>query len=266
MRKEQQTIKLHDLIEALSLPDSALVNQRVPKKMLVENGAPTAADKRRINDGIEEIHWLAALKPNTIGVPEYSDDIREYLEIALLAVTLRPEAKAGRLAELIHRAIPYPLFLILVQGDEIILSLNHKRRAQNEADKFVLDGDSIDVIASGNAFLSSDVNKRFLDALSLSSQPRASLLQLYQGWIDTVVALQASRISGTFRQAVTKESANGQREAVQKCGELEARIVSRRKAAAKEKQMGRRVELNLEIQSLVAERELVVANLCGRDS
>lgn len=238
------------IVRAIGLPDSALVNQRVPKKMLVENGAPTSADKRRINDGIEEIHWLAALKPNTIGVPEYNDDVREYLEIALLAVTLRSEAKAVRLAELIHRAIPYPLFLILVQGDQTILSLAHKRRAQNEADKFVLDGDYVDVTASGNAFSSAEVFKQFLDALALSKQPRASLWQLYQGWIDTLVALQASFISGTFNQATTREAAIARREAVQKCAELDARIASLRNAAAKEKQMGRRVELNLEIKGL----------------
>jgi hypothetical protein len=58
------------------------VNQRVPKKLLLENGAPTAADKRLINEGIEELLWLAALKPTTIGVPEYRDEVREYLEIA----------------------------------------------------------------------------------------------------------------------------------------------------------------------------------------
>lgn len=249
------------IVRAIGLPDSALVNQRVPKKMLVENGAPTAADKRRINDGIEEIHWLAALKPNTIGVPEYSDGVREYPEIALLAVTLRSEAKAGRLAELIHRAIPYPLFLILVQGDQIILSLTHKRRAQNEADKFVLDGDSVDVTASGDAFLAAEVSRQFLDALALGKQPRASLFQLYQGWIDTVVALQASQISGTFSQAITKEAAIARREAVQKCGELEARIVSLRNAAAKEKQMGRRVELNLEIKGLELELAAVKGKL-----
>lgn len=241
------------LVAELNLPADALVNQRVPKKMLVENGASTVADKRRISDGIGEIHWLAALKPNTIGVPEYCDDIREYLEIAVLSVILRTDAKAGRLAELIHRAIPYPLFLILVQGGQIILSLVHKRRAQNEADKFVLDGESVEVTVSGDVFLSSAANRQFLDAIALNKQPRSNLLQLYQGWIDTIVALQASQISGTFSQAITKEAAVARREAVQKWGELEAKVVSLRNAAAKEKQMGRRVELNLAIKGLDVE-------------
>jgi hypothetical protein len=47
------------LIAALCIPSNALVEQRVPKKLLLENGAPTAADKRQIQDGIEEITgWL----------------------------------------------------------------------------------------------------------------------------------------------------------------------------------------------------------------
>ena len=48
------------VIAALGLPAEARVDQRVPKKLLVENGAPTAADKRQINDGIEELLWLAS--------------------------------------------------------------------------------------------------------------------------------------------------------------------------------------------------------------
>jgi hypothetical protein len=71
-------------------PDSARVDQRVPKKLLLENGAPTASDKRLITDAIEDIQWLAALKPNTIGVPEYRDTQREYLERG------RAQATGGR--------------------------------------------------------------------------------------------------------------------------------------------------------------------------
>lgn len=240
------------LICALDLPAGSLVNQRVPKKMLVENGAPTVADKRRINEGIEEIHWVAALKPNTIGVPDYSDDVREYLEIALLAVTLRPEGKIGRLAELIHRAIPYPLFLVLAQGGQTIISLAHKRRAQNEAEKFVLDGEVIEVAISNNCQISFDVVRQFLDAVALGNQPRANLLLLFQGWIDTLVALQVSQITGVFAQAATKDAAIARREAVQKCSELEMQIAALRNAAAKEKQISKQVELNLGLKRLQA--------------
>ena len=65
------------MIAALNLPVSSRVDERVPKKLLLENVASTASDKRQINDGIEEIHWLAAIKPQTIGVPDYRDEVRE---------------------------------------------------------------------------------------------------------------------------------------------------------------------------------------------
>ena len=246
-------MQIDTILQALGLPGSALVNQRVPKKLLVGDGAPTAADKRKTIEGIEEIHWLAALKPNTIGVPEYLDDEREYIEIAVLSVALRSEAKAGRLTELIHRAIPYPLFLILVQGDQFSLSLANKRKAQNEADKFVLDSDVVKVTVFGKSAPSSYFIRQFLDALALNKQPSTNLLNLYQGWIDILVTLQASQRTGVFRQSATMEESSVRREALQKSWELEAKIAVLKNVAVKEKQMGRRVELNLEIKGLEVE-------------
>ncbi len=37
-----------DIITALDLPASARVDHRVPRKLLLENGAPTSTDKRYI--------------------------------------------------------------------------------------------------------------------------------------------------------------------------------------------------------------------------
>ena len=127
------------LVSALGIPKEALVEQRVPKKLLLEQGAPTAADKRQIQDGIEEITWVAALKPANIGVPAFRDAVREYLEIAVLTVMLRSTAKPPRLIELIHRAIPYPLVLITQHGDGVNFSLAHKRWSQGEAGKVVIE-------------------------------------------------------------------------------------------------------------------------------
>lgn len=84
------------VIQALALPVGALVGQRVPKKLLMEQGAPTAADKRAIQDGIEELFWAAALKPTNVGVPAFRDDARKYLEIAVVTATFRQGAKASR--------------------------------------------------------------------------------------------------------------------------------------------------------------------------
>ena len=115
---------IDDVVRALALPDRARVDQRVPKKMLAQHGAATATDRRLLTDGIEELQWIAALKPGTVAIPEYRGDGREYLEVAVLSVQVRAThgktSQLLRLAELVHRAVPYPVVLIqaLVSGTE----------------------------------------------------------------------------------------------------------------------------------------------------
>ena len=251
---------VQDLIAALELPASCRVDQRIPKKLLVENGAPTAADKRNITEGIEEFQWVASLKPSTIGVPEYRDETREYLEIAVLHIALRQDAKAARIAELTHRAVPYPILLLLTAQDKLILSMAHIRWAQNEAGKVVLDGESV-AVALNEPPPAPEVFSAFLQALSIARQPRENLMVLYQGWLDTLAAFQAAQITGVFAQGKTDEQAAARRASLLACREIEQKISTLRAAAAKEKQVARQVALNLEIKQLQARQQQAVSKL-----
>ena len=234
------------IIAALDLPHGSRINQRVPKKLLIEKGAPTGADRRRINASIEDLRWLAALKPTTIGVPEYRDCAREYLEIAVLQLMLREGAKSARLIELVHRAVPYPVLLLTEQGCSTNVSAAHKRRAQNEAGKTVLDG-SI-AVAECNGDLNPRIANSFEHALSLSRQPRSTLFVLYQGWIDTLLALQAARITGEFSIPRNEQHATDRLLALDELSRLEIEIARLRTAAISQKQLSRRVELNLKLK------------------
>lgn len=251
---------VQDLIAALELPASCHVGQRIPKKLLVENGAPTAADKRNITEGIEEIQWVASLKPSSIGVPEYRDETREYLEIAVLHIALRQDAKAARIAELTHRAVPYPILLLFTAQDKLTLSMAHIRWAQNEAGKVVLDGGlvAVDLNVPTPA---PEVFSAFLRALSIARQPRENLRVLYQGWLDTLTAFQAAQVTGAFTQSQTDEQAAVRRASLLACREIEQQIAALRTAAAKEKQLARQVALNLEIKSLQAKMSGALALL-----
>ena len=234
------------VIEALGLPADARVDQRVPKKLLVENGAPTAADKRQINDGVEELVWIAALKPATIGVPAFRDDVREYLEIAVLSLTLRAGAKAPRLTELIHRAIPYPVFLIQSQPGGLVLSLAHLRWSQGQSGQSVLDGPLITATVDTNT----PATNAFLASLNVTGQPRQHLHALYQGWMERFEAHAAARLTGSFTPAPDAAAAERRRTALAEHGHLNGEITHLRARAAKEKQLNRRVELNLQLQQL----------------
>lgn len=235
------------LIAALGIPASALVEQRVPKKLLLEHGAPTSADKRQIQDGIEEIVWVAALKPINVGVPAFDDGVRQYLEIAVLTVELRPSAKPARLIELVHRAIPYPLVLVTGQGPAISLSLAHKRWSHGEAGEVVIE-EVRQVTLDPNVHTAQEV--AFLASLAVNRLPSRDLYTLYDGMLARLVALEASRITGAFAPPGTPEQASAMREGLDRHSQLQRDLDLLRTRAAKETQINRRVELNLEIQRL----------------
>ena len=168
---------------ALQLPPEAWVDQRVPKKLFLEQLAmqqgTTAADKKLVREELEELRWLASLKPGTSGLAPYSDDTREYAEIAILAVLSRTEARSDRLRQLIHRSVPYPVVLFLQTPQNLNLSLAHKRKALNfEAGKPVLE-ESRSVLLAGR--LSEDlIGSLALPSLSL---PREICLRpTASGW------------------------------------------------------------------------------------
>ena len=240
------SISVAQVIDALGLPPGIRLDQRVPKKLLLEQGAPTAADKRAIQDGIEELIWVAALKPGNVGVPAYKDGLREYLEIHVLTAALRPKSKSVRLTELIHRAIPYPLVLITQQSKQLALSLAHKRHSQAENEAVVLDGKLHTCALTGD----SPYESSFLASLVLAAQPSQHLQAVYQGWLDSMVALAAARITGQFSRAASPQQAAARDNALDEHNRLQLERQSLRAQAAKEKQLNHRAELNLQVQKL----------------
>ena len=241
------------IIQALALPSETRVDRRVPKKLLIENGAPTARDKRQINEGISEILWLAALKPANLGVPIFRDANREYPEIAVLSVQFRPGAKVSRLLELIHRAIPYPVLLLsgvgqtANAGKTASVSVAHKRWSQGESNKVVIEEFRITEPFQPESPTAEEA--QFLAHLSVAGLQQSHLFALYQGWLDSILALEAAQITGAFRPpkdgnaSVLRDQLDARAQAVREMAGLRAQ-------AEKETQLSRRVEINLAIKQL----------------
>jgi len=248
-------------VDALSLPAGTRVDRRVPKKLLLEHGAPTAADKRQIQDGIEDLLWVAALKPSNIGVPAFKDDVREYLEIAVLTATLRSGAKATRLTELIHRAIPYPVVLWTEERHAVSLSLAHKRWSQGQAGEIVIED-----VRRTPPFRAESLTAHesaFVASIGLSGLPVIDLYALYQGYLDRVATLEAAAVTGAFAPPRTAERAAAQRDALAARAKLQRDLAALRTQAEREKQVNRRVELNLAIRRLEAELAATAEALQG---
>ena len=244
------SMTVDQLFQALALPDSPRVKQRVPKKLLVEHGATSAQDKRLIQDGVDEITWLASLKPHLIGVPEHEDEYRHYREAAVLSLSLRPGTRPARLVELLHRAVPHPVLLATTVDGSLGLSLAHLRRSQTEAEQTVLDGPvmSVQVPPEGGG-------AAFRTALALANQPRTDLFALVQGWMDTIAALDAAQETGSFVPSTSRAQAEARHAALQQFRDLRAQAAELRVRAVKERQLARQVALNEELRSISAQME-----------
>ncbi len=142
--------------------------------------------------------------------------------------------------------------------EAIIFSAAHKRWAQNEAGKTVLDGEV--VTADCDVGRDAGYLPAFSAALALGRQPHKNLYALYQGWMDTLLALKAARVTGVFRLATDADQAAARRDALCECARLDAEIARLRAAAAGEKQMPRQVELNMEVKRM----EAALAAACAR--
>ncbi|MBF0181444.1 MAG: DUF4391 domain-containing protein [Magnetococcales bacterium] len=233
------------VLDALAMPPEVRVDRKVAKKLLLEQGAFASADRRIIQDGLEELNWIAALKPANIGVPVLRDATRDYGEIVVLTMRPRPAAKA-RLTELIHRAIPYPVFLVTSQGEAVVVTLAHKRFSQGEAGKVVLDGELVGATLPAESALQVD----FLASLALNIQAAGNLYGLYQGWVERIEALAVACLTGQFFLPESPERAVERRAALDKHARLERELARLRVQAGKERQINRRVAWNLEIKTV----------------
>ena len=267
------------LAQALALPASAYVGQRIAKTLLIEQIAnlpgSTAADKRLVNQLLAEMHWLAALKPATCGLAVWQTDTHDYLEIAVLHAVLMGSplaAQAARLIELIHRTIPYPVVLIVSQpgadgsGNVEQLSLAHKRLSVGSSSAMVL-GQTITTESIAASARITGATGQFMHYLAFNQAantaigPFHDLYARYSDWLHAAEALGAAVYTGQFTVSTTAPDAARRRNALAAYDQLGQQLTSLRAQARKESQLGQRAALNIQIAKRMAERQALLSSL-----
>lgn len=244
------------VVDAMALPARAIVNRRIPKVLIVQNGTQTATDRRLVTDGIERAEWVAVLKPSTVGIQAPGSEPDGVQEVAVVTVECRPGAKLPRLLEIVHRSIPYPVVLVAAVDDRVSVSTAEKRASRSVSDQVVLQDGVAE--ASVGPHLDEDVQAAFFGALSVESCYHSDLQALYWYWTDVVIGLRAHAVTGRFHVPDTHERGIQRREALRSYERLAAEITTVSRQASKETQMARLVELNLELQTLRSEHEALL--------
>lgn len=236
-----------DVVDALRLPADCAVDVRVPKTQLQAHSDFSAADRRLLQDGIDTLHWAAAIRPDAVGIPAYTapNGSRRIPELHVMTLRARTGTKLTRLEELLHRAVPYPILLVSEQEPGPRVSVALKRMSHARNDEVTLESPPVSASVGD---VPAPVGDAFLSALQLDQQPRSNLSAVYDGWLARTVALRAAAVLGDFALAGTLDAAQTQLSALTESTRLEAEINKLVAQIKREKQIPRRIELQDQIK------------------
>lgn len=251
------TAVFDSVFQALALPPATAINKRVPKTVFNDQADLSAADKRLLDGGLDRLDWRATLRPASVGLAAYADEVRAYPQIVVMSARLRPGAVADRLTTVIHRAIAHPLLLLCEAGGAVVLSVGLKRHHEREEGRVV-----VERIAASPAMAApiAPLAATFLDSLDLTGIGGRDLWALHLGWAERIEAFAVAQVTGAFRLPMDDAEAQAMRDGLADHGAQMKAVDALRKRALAEKQLNRRIDLARE----VAQAEEQLAGILAR--
>jgi len=224
--------------DALHIPQPCLVDKAVAKKLFSDNGDLSKADKALLSEAVEKITWKYCLKNEFIPIQPYSDEVRDYPEVEVLEVSLTAEKGLRRLAEIVMRAIPYPMLLIFRLREQVQIWMAHQRLNLADREKVTLE-----------EFVSTPWQTEdapFWTALDIRELRFTNFFDFYTDWVDKL-SIQNAQDKVQAYDNLTGEEA---RQLLAQRAQVEKEIATLRTELKKETQFSRKVELNMRIKNL----------------
>lgn len=228
----------------LKLPKSCAVGNTIFKKHFYDNGDLTRADEKLLKTAVTKMTWLYTLKKETLNIQPYADEIRTYPEIEILEVRLEGVQKIERLAEIIMRAIPYPMLLIFRFEQQWAFWTAHQRNSLKDETKNTLEG-----FVYSN-FLASDA--ALFKTLDFQTLAVSNCYQLYSQIVDAISIFNLAQVLGETGLEIDGQTA---RAVLGQLESLDQQLRTLRAELKKEVQFNRKMALNLQIKGLEAEKE-----------
>ena len=227
----------------LNFPDSCFVGQRIAKVLFAENGPLTPGDRKTFRSDIEEIFCSYILDDNHgVMLNSYTDAEHDFSCLAQIDVVLKKAGKAARVAELCHRAMPYPLIVILHDGDKLWFSMAEKRFSRDGKEHVVLEQQS------DTGWISDRFLQAFAETADFGKFRKNSYLELYRHYAELLDVLKTAEITGTFQQSSI--SPDERRRLLAELHQLQNQLAELKAKAKKEAELSLLVEINMQAKKL----------------
>lgn len=224
-------------------PATSAVNQRIAKVLFAENGPLLPADRKAFKEEIVEIYCSYVLDSfHEVMLNVFTDEDHDYSCLAQIDVALRKNDKAHRIAELCHRAMPYPLLVVLHDGERVMFSMADKRFSHDGKEQVVLEH------TTHTGWWKVDQLDDFFKAADFSQFRQADFKQLYAHYTAMLDRLKTAEITGTFRD--DKLTPDERRRLLADLHELQTQLDALKAKAKKEAELSRLVEINMQAQKI----------------
>lgn len=235
-------------------PASCFVEQRIAKALFADNGPLTPSDRRTFKNEIEEAVCAYVLKPDNVFLNPWSDGEHEYDSLAVIEISLRKTGKAERIAELFHRTMPYPLFLVLHDSEaNIMFSMAEKRISRDGREQVVLER------IVNTPWQPESALSEFIVEADFAKFHKTTFRDLYLHYMNLLEALCAAAVIGELRTEGIDPDAR--RKALAQLHSLDLELSSIRAKAKQKTELPDLVELNLKAKTIELQIEQTIRSL-----
>ena len=235
----------------LGYPSACKIDRVIFKKMLNDAGDLSKADKVLLTDCVDKVTWAYNLRRDNTMIPPYQDDVRKYEEVQVMQVLLRQPRGIRRLAEIIMRAIPYPMLLLFEHQGELAVALAHQRNSLADSAKNTLE----DLWISD--FLSLD--DELFTRLRHDRQRFTHFFDYYSDMVDVLCQAMVQK-AGAPSEVMGEQARN----ILHGLASMDDHIASLRAELKRETRFNRKMELNIQIKQLESKRQLLLTEKGGQ--
>jgi len=248
------------LTEALKMPENSYVNDRLYKKMFLEQPDLSSADKRLIKEKIKNITLHNVLNLQSTGIKPFVDDTRAYRELYLIELELEDTRKYKRIAELIQMTIPHPVCLILTSEDKTTITLAQKRFNQNDKTKITVEEYLFTEWFDPRQL--DDRQQNFIISLDSRNFPYTNFYQFYSALFNGILRYNLSKYIGTFSNDNFKTlSVQDIKDKTNEFESIENSILELRRKIQRESNFSQKLRMNDEIGTLKKGRKELIEHL-----
>ena len=244
--------------DIFNFPSRTLLNKRLTKVFFSKNFELSRIEKKTLQNEVVKMEWVSSLKPSNTNIPKFETEPHLVEEVQFMTCTVSNLDKHGKVVvDLFQKYIPYQIVLVVEDEGYWMMNLTNKRINLNDRSKRTIE----------KSFTTNRINKtesetvkKFVKTLSFDRVDRTNLNTVYQSYINSVIQLKSSQITGVFNDHNLQ---NNQRdiESIERKENLEMEIITLKNQLKKETQLNSQVLINMEIQKRKQEIENIKQTL-----